>query len=143
VEFSFIPRESTYPRYPLHRRSLGGSQSRSHAVAKRNKFLPCPCRESNPRLPDCSLFTILSEVPRLCPLCCFPRNESSGLKLRDRGRQYVNRSLSTHLLTGKVGISDGGNVSVRHLQDDQHRLRKLLTAFERRYMWSKILPVLN
>jgi len=47
------------PHYPLDRR-MGGPQS--HCGWSGKEKSPCPCQESNPHHPVCSLVTILSEL---------------------------------------------------------------------------------
>jgi len=64
--FAVMPRQlyprEMGPRYPLGRR-LDGLQSRSGRGEEERRYLPCPCRGSNPNLPARNLVSILTVIP--------------------------------------------------------------------------------
>jgi hypothetical protein len=69
VSFNSSPLYSqgkTLQRCPFDKR-LRGLQSRCGRVGEETKCLPypCPCQESNPGRPACSLVTKVTELPRL------------------------------------------------------------------------------
>jgi hypothetical protein len=98
---------------------IGSSPRSGLDVVARRKKNPCPCRESNPCLPACSLVTILNELPR--KLWCYPKKcldteENLSQDPLLTGGVRMSQSEATDIRTDpEHGVTQNKNNSSMHL----------------------------